>query len=657
VTTANCPSCGARIEFQIGSSIVVVCEYCRSVVARTDRGVEDLGKVAALIDTNSPLRVGLPGKYRGAGYRLTGRTQLRHEAGGVWDEWYAAFDDGRWGWLAEAQGRYYMTFRVEREALPPLEQLQAGDPVPAVHGMVVAEIGEAAGIAAEGEIPWRFVPNETYDFADLSGAGGRFATLDYSEDHPLLFLGEEAKFADLGIAGGEARRETRVKAATINCQKCGGRLDLVAPDQSERVICPNCGAVYDNLQGKLQYLKALGKRPHTPQIPLGSKGKIDDVEYVVAGYVRRSVHFDQTYYWDESLLYNEAAGFRWLVQSDNHWSFVKPIAAGDVIGANAGNPPAKTITYDGQSYRLFQDADAKVEYVLGEFYWRVEVGETVRARDYVHPPFGISQEISPRKSGGEVNYSHSRYMPVAEVEKAFGLKALPRPTGVGMIQPNPIQGMGKIWLWLALAAFLLSLVFAVLSPAREVTHEIIELTPATTAAEWGGDGTSALAAKPEPDKVFFSQPFKLSGGKNLLIEAFSRVDNQWVYVQGDVVNETTGEVQSFELPVEYYHGVDGGESWSEGSNERHIYLSAMPAGTYTMRIEAQWDANASPPPLHVVVKEGVFHWSHFCLAFLALSLIPLIATIMRLRFESERWKESAFSPFPKGSTSDDDDDE
>ena len=43
---ANCPACGAQVIFKTGSSVVVVCEFCHSVVARTDRGVEDLGKVA-----------------------------------------------------------------------------------------------------------------------------------------------------------------------------------------------------------------------------------------------------------------------------------------------------------------------------------------------------------------------------------------------------------------------------------------------------------------------------------------------------------------------------------------------------------------------------------------------------------------------------------
>ena len=51
MAVANCPSCGGQINFAIGSSAVVICDYCHSVVARTDRGLEDLGKVAALIDT------------------------------------------------------------------------------------------------------------------------------------------------------------------------------------------------------------------------------------------------------------------------------------------------------------------------------------------------------------------------------------------------------------------------------------------------------------------------------------------------------------------------------------------------------------------------------------------------------------------------------
>ena len=64
VLQANCPSCGSPIEFQAGSTIVLVCPFCRSAVARTDRGLEDLGKVAEIADSESPLKLGLKGTPR-----------------------------------------------------------------------------------------------------------------------------------------------------------------------------------------------------------------------------------------------------------------------------------------------------------------------------------------------------------------------------------------------------------------------------------------------------------------------------------------------------------------------------------------------------------------------------------------------------------------
>src|SRR5262245_48875073 len=103
LTTGNCPSCVAPVSFKLGSSLVVVCEFCGSAVARTDRDLRDLGKVAALIDTQSPLRVGLEGRFEGRPFVLTGRVQIAHGAGGTWDEWYASFGGEHWGWLAEAQ--------------------------------------------------------------------------------------------------------------------------------------------------------------------------------------------------------------------------------------------------------------------------------------------------------------------------------------------------------------------------------------------------------------------------------------------------------------------------------------------------------------------------------------------------------------------------
>src|ERR1044072_4191326 len=105
VLVANCPSCGAPVEFKSGLSIVVICQYCRSAVARTDRELKDLGKVAELVETGSPLDIGLRGKWKDVSFELTGRAQLGHEMGGQWDECDATFSNGSLSRLGHGQRR------------------------------------------------------------------------------------------------------------------------------------------------------------------------------------------------------------------------------------------------------------------------------------------------------------------------------------------------------------------------------------------------------------------------------------------------------------------------------------------------------------------------------------------------------------------------
>ncbi len=215
VLQANCPSCAAPIEFKSGSTIVLVCPFCRSAVARNDRKLEDLGKVADVAESESPLRVGLKGIFRGERFELTGRAQLKHELGGFWDEWYATFSNGWVGWLAEAQGKFYLTFYKPLAAsvsIPRFENLAPGQTVSQISSktaFVVAEKGVATATAADGEIPYKLVPGERTNYADLSGANNSFATIDYGTNPPMVFVGQEVTLADLGLSDAKPAEERR----------------------------------------------------------------------------------------------------------------------------------------------------------------------------------------------------------------------------------------------------------------------------------------------------------------------------------------------------------------------------------------------------------------------------------------------------------------
>ncbi len=633
VLQANCPSCAAPIQFKSGSTIVLVCPFCRSAVARNDRKLEDLGKVADIAESESPLKIGLEGEFRGNRFKLTGRAQLAHEElGGFWDEWYATFSNGLTGWLAEAQGRFYLTFRQtlsgDGAQLPTFETLQLGQAVPQIPGktaFIVAEKGTAIARAADGEIPFQFVPNEKTDYADLSGAGGAFATIDYSANPPLVFVGEQVSLDDLGLADrNPAEREAgKVSAVAIGCPNCGGSLELVAPDRTERVTCPFCNSLLDINQGNLKFLHALQPSPTDDFVlPIGAEGTFaGDTKLKIIGAVVRSVTIEGTqYFWHEYLLYNPKIGFRWLVHSDNHWNFVEPANVADVVSSG------KNAVYNGETFRIFQDAAARVEHVKGEFYWRVEVGETVRAIDFVASP----QMLSCEATANEINWSLGTYRTVEEIEKAFGASDLPKPWNVAPNQPFT----GGFYIKAGLAMLGLLCVAAILMFPLDGFGSSTVLSENITLAPTANENT--------PQTVF-SQPFDLRGNRNVKISASAPVSNSYADLDVDLINEQNNEVESINVPIEYYSGVEDGESWSEGGQNSDATLSSLPAGRYTLRVEGTWQNFAQPLPVSVKVEQNVARGVNFILSFVLLSLLPLAALVRKFMFESRRWSESMFS--------------
>ncbi len=633
VLQANCPSCAAPIEFKSGSTIVLVCPFCRSAVTRTDRGLDDLGKIAEIAESESPLKIGLNGEFKGHKFELTGRAQLKHELGGFWDEWYATFSNGWVGWLAEAQGKFYLTFYQPLPTgvqVPIFDSLQVGQPIteiPSKTSLMVTEKGTATAVAADGEIPYRLSPNEKSNYADLSGKGDVFGTIDYSENPPWVFVGQQVSLADIGLQNAKpAERVARkVAVGAMGCPNCGGSLNLIAPDKSERVTCPFCNSLLDVNKGNLSFLKALSPKPDTPEfvLPIGAEGAFKDVKFKIIGVMVRSITYDSVkYFWHEYLLYNPKIGFRWLIHSDNHWNFAEPVNPAEVVVNEGIVKP--TASYNGGQFKIFQNAQATVEFVKGEFYWRVEQGEQVRAVDYVAAPLMLSQE----STNNEINWSVGVYMTNAEVEKAFGVENLPKPWSVA---PNqPFTGGFYIKAGFAMLG-VLCLIAILMIPLGGLSNtplnETVTLLP------------TASATTPQ---TVFSNPFELKGNRNVRITANAPVNNSFVDLDVDLVNEQSQEVESVNIPIEYYSGTDSDGSWTEGDKTQDATLSSLPAGKYTLRVEGTWQDFSQQMPIAVKVEQNVSRGVNFCCAFVILAILPLLALFRKFAFESKRWSESMF---------------
>ena len=372
------------------------------------------------------------------------------------------------------------------------------------------------------------------------------------------------------------------------------------------------------------------------------------------GYVARSAYVDGSWWpFDEYLLYAPSVGFRWLACSDGHWSYVQPVATGAVsVGLGA--------KYDGVAFRRFQTAELRVDSVLGEFYWRVQAGERVRSEDYIAPPAMLSLEATK----DEQNWSLSSYLTTKDVDKAFGKSmGLASPVGVGPNQPYA-AGIGKVTALVTVAFFAVGIGKCASAPASEKLRQHFAVPmnagkpataptpdpslwpapstdptdPAAPPAPTPPAGSDAAPAEPAGD-VKFSDKFQLDGGKNVVFDLSSDVNNNWVYATLDLVNDDTGSVVSIDKTIEYYSGFDSDGSWTEGSTTADEVIGAVEAGTYVLRVESQHGGLGSVD-LEVAIHQGVFRWLWFWV-FLGVLAVPFgFVGMNAYSFRKRQWENS-----------------
>ena len=197
---ANCPGCGAPVQFRWSSAVQTVCPFCHSILVRSDLDLKKVGTVADLPPDPSPIQLLTSGTYNNKKFDVIGRIIYEYEQGG-WNEWHIVFSDGVSGWLSDAQLQYAVSFLVPGMALPPEEQVTRGKHFNFSNiDFEVSTMTIAAYKGVEGELPFPFYGKTNMLFADLRTHGDNFATLDYSDKSaPMLFIGKTVPFEALQL--------------------------------------------------------------------------------------------------------------------------------------------------------------------------------------------------------------------------------------------------------------------------------------------------------------------------------------------------------------------------------------------------------------------------------------------------------------------------
>lgn len=646
MVSVNCPTCGSPVSFRSEFSTHAVCGACETLLVRQGAQLEQLGKVAELQPDGSPLRIGSQGIYEGTAFELIGRIQLSF-GDGYWNEWHVLFSNGNTGWLGEAMGEYFINSLVKTNGgLPSLHELSPGDGLSlAGEAFIATSTVTSTLVSYEGEIPFLVEPGVPFETVDLRSPSGKAATIDYSEEPPLLFMGEYLPFESYRFQGlNDPNARTSVEQASsglaaagvekFNCPSCGAPHTVSGGVRSKVLVCQYCGAAVDVADPRLTVIwKEETTREQIQRgvsIPLGSRGEIAGQPYEVIGFLKKSVTYEGINYpWVEYLLYNSYTGYRWIVESDGHFVLMHPMAAIPTRnGYPVGLPDEQAIEYEGVTYRHFQTSRPRVDGLAGEFYWRVRKHEQARNFDYVAPPSMLSLEAS---SNGLV-WSRGEYLGPAQVQQIFALdKPLPPAVGVAPSQPNPHAASSREMWAVFLVAFFAGM-FLLASGLLSGSGKQIFST---------GSQLYQTHRNFPPEE---SAPFEISGRGNVAFDFEGRLNSRWLFFDTRLVNTETQQETRVGATVENYSG--------RGSPKKTVRVSGIPPGTYKLRWTITSGTTTKTPEAastnlksekigySISLRRGVPVWGWFFLMVMLLLPWPVFETARRSSFETRRWYNS-----------------
>jgi DNA-directed RNA polymerase subunit RPC12/RpoP len=688
----NCPSCGAEIDADQRYAHLAVCDYCQSAIVLDEKAARVSGKMAVLPPPVGPLYLGGTGELGGQPFRVLGRVRYGYQ-NGYWDEWYLAREDGQTFWISEDERNFTLEVPEQGDAEGiDFASAQPGETV-TLRGQSYhideKDVAECEG--GEGQLPFAILSGERVPFIDLS-SDQHFATIEYDLDDNAarVYLGRRIKPADIRMdvprddvsraaqelpierAGDDRRRERIVRSGqrmmSIQCEHCAAPLEV--PRMGRHVVeCPSCGSAIDlslrrvecpechvtvtvrggreaqsatcshcstRLDIRRSQPSALGAlvsddRPRVP-VALGQQFTLRGTTYYVVGHVRYTEKEDfEVWNSDEFLLYAEQTGYRWLLYEDGHFSFGRELDERPTTIVPRTASQKQTFRFLGRQWTVFElcYANSYVTWVDGELPWVAKVGDKVSYMDAIAPPRLLSAEWTET----EAEWFIAEYLDRQEVAQALGttIDKLPPREGVAPHQPlrsTPFLRQSPVVMLAFAAVFFGLAVLAFFKSGRPIAQ--FSLSPGEYAQE------------------YVTEPFQIEAAPALCELGMSaHVDNGWVYLDIALINENDEALLDFSVQSSYYHGVEGGESWSEGSKSAVRVFRIDDPGEYRLLVLGEQGDRGSHN-VHLTLSRGVAIARYYLVAGVLALIWPLVLVLRIAAFEGKRW-----APV----TEDDDDDD
>lgn len=441
---------------------------------------------------------------------------------------------------------------------------------------------------------------------------------------------------------------------TVICPNCQTELTYYDPNSSF-YACPNCHAFfkaeYEQTPEVIQRASNPTPGGGAPALAIGAEGYLRGEWVRVTGYMLKQEKGTH-YHWREYMLLLKNGTTRQLAEYNGHWMWIGPATEPYTVSIHSGK--SYVLNNAGDDYLLYARYRAELLNVVGEFDWNILDDETLTIEEYIHPPRMLVNE----KNSFQNDWYEADYLDKQELVKAFALPvgSLPNPSGTGAIQPNEFATSWTSALPLTLLALVTAIMIHIVNisfrPAGRVHQETllsgallapVDSLAVRSAAEQRVVDSIRIAQEKLIPRTVRTQSFTIEGPTAVDIEFKANVDNTWVEFSTELVNEQTNQRYIFTEAVEYYHGYESGESWTEGGTENSATLSKIPSGRYHLEI-TPYNQYGQELSFTVVVGQNTSLISNVLLIIGLLAIYPIYLLISRNRFESTRWSQSDFGP-------------
>jgi len=404
-----------------------------------------------------------------------------------------------------------------------------------------------------------------------------------------------------------------MKHYTIRCPNCGAPLEILGGRSVQSITCVYCGSVIDLTQhykivAKFQNIK-LSYYP----IQLGMVGKIHRIKFTVIGFVAYSTQKNsKKIEWVDYALHSPIYGYAWLTYENGTFVFSRRIRKSPNVNMKRLHFK-DSFKFEDRKYRIYEKYNSYVVSVGGSLTYIAKQGDYSFNVEAISPPYGIAYE----ESRDEIEYYKMEYIPSKDIYEGFGIKRLPREEEFHPLKPfdspklKSLAQISAVFLFIAILA-----IYGIFKFASG--DKIVE------------SYMNAPIFKRELN-------IKNSAPKLLRVNVYANVSNAYrdftLYLydsNGNIVYNTVFEIS-------YYHGIEDGESWTEGTQEEDIYIRLKTPGRYTL-IVTQYSFSKGMIN-KITLYDGVLRYRYF-LTLLIISIIGMLSYfIAYLQYKSRLWGE------------------